>query len=403
MLPLLRRKPESHRPSDAGRHAHRPDVGSWEVPLPPSQRPRIQQRATLLLLLAVAFSLARCTPVSKVQAPAAPPAEACTFVNPVAESGQDPWVVRWKGWYYFVASEENALYVYKSERLTDLKKNRVRVWTPPDSGWNQAHLWAPELHFIEGRWYIYYAAGRAGPPFVHQRSGVLQSVGSDPQGAYVDKGPLYTGDDLASRTENKWAIDVTVAQLNGQRYAVWSGWEENQPDDDTPQHLYIATMSNPWTISSDRVKISSPTQPWEQGTELDLNEGPQFLTHDGEVFIVYSARESWLPAYQMGQLRLQPSTGDRADPMDPQSWIKSGPVFTGTADVHGVGHASFTTSPDSTEHWIVYHTKKETTPGWDRMISAQKFEWDRDGAPRFGTPAPSGERLRVPAGQGPCE
>ena len=235
--------------------------------------------------------------------------ESCTFANPVAE-GQDPWVVRKSGWYYLVESRAGAIYVYKSAKLTEIKQNGVRVWEAPEDGWNRAHLWAPELHFIDGRWYIYYAAGRAGPPFIHQRSGVLQSVGADPQGAYVDKGPLYTGDHVASRSENTWSIDLTVARLEGQLYAVWSGWEANRPDDATPQHLYIATMSNPWTISSDRVKISSPTQRWEDGAELDLNEGPTFLQHGGEVFILYSARESWLPAYQMGQLRLKSADAD---------------------------------------------------------------------------------------------
>lgn len=326
------------------------------------------------------------------------PADGCAFANPVAD-GQDPWVVRHDGWYYLAESRAGAIYVYKSEELTDLKKNGVRVWTAPGEGWNQAHLWAPELHFIDGRWYMYYAAGRAGPPFIHQRSGVLQSAGADPQGAYTDKGQLYTGDDIASRTENVWSIDLTVARLGGQLYAAWSGWEENQEDDATPQHLYIAEMSDPWTISSDRARISSPTQPWEDGAELDLNEGPTFLQRGGETFIFYSARESWLPAYQMGQLRLKSA---EADPMQAESWMKSGPVFSGTDAVHGAGHASFTVSPDSTEDWIVYHTKKDPTPGWDRAIHAQPFDWDADGVPRFGRPAPPGQSLAVPSGA-PCE
>src|SRR5699024_11338226 len=61
-------------------------------------------------------------------------------------------------------------------------------------------------------------------------------------------------------------------------------------------------------------------------------------------FIIYSASQSWLPSYKLGQLRLP---GD--DPMKPENWEKEGPVFEGTEEVHGVGHASFTTSPDGTE------------------------------------------------------
>src|SRR5204863_7745297 len=123
------------------------------------------------------------------------------------------------------------------------------------------------------------------------------------------------------------ALDLPVTPLGSQLYAVWAGWDTNSPTDRTPQHLYIARMSDPWTISSDRVPISSPTESWERGTELDLNEGPEFLERGADVFIIYSTRESWLKDYRLGQLKL---TSLDADPMDPGNWTKSGPVFTGT-------------------------------------------------------------------------
>ncbi|MDP9349622.1 MAG: glycoside hydrolase family 43 protein [Gemmatimonadota bacterium] len=325
------------------------------------------------------------------------PAE-CTFTNPVM-TGADPWVVKHNGLYYLVQSRDGGIWVYKSEKLTELDRNGVRVWSPPAVGWNRMHVWAPELRFIEGRWYIYYAAGMAGPPFIHQRSGVLRSVGEDPQGAYEDQGMLYTGDDVAAGADNKWAIDVTVTHIRGQLYAVWSGWEENAQTDRTPQHLYVAKMSNPWTISSNRVKISSPTESWERKTDingLDLQEGPQFLERGGNLFIIYSTRESWLKDYRLGQLRL---TDPTADPMRPESWVKSGPVFSPTGEVFGVGHGSFTTSPDGTEDWHVYHAKTSTAPGWERVIRMQKFTWKPDGSPDFGEPVPSGRRIPRPSGE----
>ncbi|MFB6249076.1 MAG: family 43 glycosylhydrolase [Salinibacter sp.] len=353
------------------------------------------------LLLAIGLGLLFCAcgggPTAQQRA-ATDTSSACSFSNPIAD-GADPWVVRHEDWYYLVESKENGISVYRSKVLTDLKRNEVRVWSAPDEGWNQDHIWAPELHRVNGRWYIYYAAGRDGPPFIHQRSGVLQSMGDDPQGEYRSRGRLYTGDDLGARSENIWAIDLTVGRIDGQLYAVWSGWKQNRDDDSTPQHLYIAEMENPWTMGSDRVRISSPTAPWEQGTELDINEGPTLLKHEGDTFILYSTRESWLPAYRMGQLRLE---GPSADPMTPENWAKRGPVFQGTEKVHGVGHASFTTSPDGTEDWIVYHTKKDTEPGWDRMIFAQPFTWGERGNPQFGTPTPPDSVLSVPSGQRKC-
>lgn len=319
----------------------------------------------------------------------------CIFTNPVVK-GQDPWVTKKGDYYYYIESREGGLYVSRTKKLTHIKQHERRVWTLPDTGWNQHSLWAPELHFIDGKWYIYYAAGeKSGSPFIYQRSGVLQAKTSDPLGGYLDKGILYTGNSIETGKGNIWSIDLTVLEHENQLYGIWSGWEENEVTDSTPQHLYIAEMENPWTVSSNRVKISSPEEPWETGTELAINEGPQVLKNkENEVFIIYSASESWLPGYNLGQLQL---VGD--DPMNPDSWEKKGPVLQGTKEVYGAGHASFTTSPDGNEDWIAYHTKVSPEPGWERVVHLQPFSWKNDGTPDFGNPVPAGKTLEKPAGE----
>jgi GH43 family beta-xylosidase len=319
----------------------------------------------------------------------------CRFTNPIAV-GQDPWVVRRGPYYYFAESRDNGIWIYKSTSLTSLKQNPKEVWIAPSSGWNTTNVWAPELHEINGLWYIYYAAGNSGPPFITQHAGVLQSATDDPQSDYVDRGMLYTGDDAQNHTNNVWAIDLTVGEINGGLYAVWSGWAQNASTDRTPQNLYIAKMSDPMTISTNRVEIASPSESWEVGPELNLEEGPEFLEHSGQEFIIYSTRESWLPDYRLGELRLISET---SDPTNAASWVKTGPVFTGTGSVYGVGHASFTTSPDSSEDWIVYHSKVDPAPGWNRDIRTQKFGWNPDGSPNFGIPLPAGQTLAMPSGQ----
>ena len=329
-----------------------------------------------------------------------PPA-ACTFRNPIGV-GADPWVVRSGGNYYLVESRDNAIHVYKSATLTGIKDGERReVWRAPAEGWNETNIWAPELHRFNGRWYIYYAGGTRHPngegaPFTSQRAGVLESSGDDPQGSYVDKGMLDTGGDPQTGADNVWAIDLTVGTINGQLYAVWSGWEANNTTTDrVSQHLYIARMSDPLTISTTRARLSSPSASWEDTNELDLQEGPTFLERAGALFIVYSTGESWLPTYKLGQLRLT----NPADPLDPASYVKTGPVFTGTNDIYGVGHASFTKSPDGTEDWIVYHSKVDPAPGWNRAIRMQRFTWNTDGSPNFGIPKATNEPTSMPSGQ----
>lgn len=51
---------------------------------------------------------------------------------------------------------------------------------------------------------------------------------------------------------------------------------------------------------------------------------------------------------------------------------------------YGVGHASFTTSQDGKENWIVYHGMEDPFAGWNaRTIRTQQFTWNSDGTPNF--------------------
>lgn len=320
------------------------------------------------------------------------------FTNPIGK-GADPWMVKDGGSYYTCQSagngtEKEVIIVRKSNSITQLGKRKV-VWTAPKDAWNSTNIWAPELHRIGNKWYIYYTAGKSGPPYTFQRSGVLESVTDDPQGEYIDKGILKTGIDSDDFSGAIWAIDLTIAKIKGQLYGVWSGWEKNETTQKTKQHLYIAKMSDPTTISSDRIKIASPEQPWETGGPLDLVEGPQFIINGKDIFIIYSTRESWTPQYRLGQLRLQRNS----DPMEPSSWTKTGPVFIGNDKVLGVGHASFVKSPDDKEWWIFYHSKIDKKPGWDRDLRVQQFYWDKKGNPVFGEPLPVGIKLKKPSGE----
>ena len=316
-----------------------------------------------------------------------------TFTNPLYK-GADPYVVRHDGWYFLCqAGPGGRIEVWRSRTLTRRGECRV-VWTPPRTGWNRAQIWAPELHLLDGRWHIYYAASNGRN--ANHRMGVLRATTDDPQGSYADAGQLYTGDDVTTGSDNRWAIDGTVLPLHGRLYFLWSGWADHRD----VQHLYIARMSDPCTISSNRVRLApNDCHPWERVSEQDfergLHEGPQVLVRNGKVFLVYSCSASWQPTYKLGMLHMDAG----ADPMDARSWRKlNRPVFASTPDVFGVGHCCFTTSPDGAEDWLLYHAKRFRTDCWDRVVRAQPFTWRLDGFPDFGSPVPSNAVLPVPSG-----
>ncbi|MBK7479669.1 MAG: glycoside hydrolase family 43 protein [Bacteroidales bacterium] len=313
------------------------------------------------------------------------------FTNPIFD-GADPWMIQKDKYYYYCFSSGNGIYVSRSEFITR-RGEPVRVWQAPESGWNSSCVWAPELHYIDNHWYIYYAAGESGPPYVHQKTGVLQSLNDDALGGYKDLGTVYTGDNPDLKSDNIWAIDMTVFRHREKLYSVWSGWEKPAETDKTPQHLYIAEMENPFTVRSPRIKISSPSEPWETGGPLDLQEGPQVLKKGDNLFIVYSCRESWTVDYRLGILKLK---NPGSDPLSPESWEKTGPVFSGP---FGTGHCSFVKSPDGLEDWIIYHSKKSVKEGWQRDIRAQRFGWDPKGYPVFGEAVKAGESIARPSGE----
>jgi len=291
---------------------------------------------------------------------------------------------------------QNRLVLRKTKNLADLQHAEQKtVWTPPKNTMYSKQLWAPEILFLQGKWYMYFAADDGKNE--NHRMYVIENSNADPmQGEWVFKGKI-------SDPSDKWAIDGDVLEWKGQLYMAWSGWEG---DKNGQQDIFIAKMSNPWTIEGERVKISSPTFDWERHGYLKgetpehvyVNEGPQFLSHKNKLFIIYSASGCWTDHYTLGMLSADAS----ANLLDAASWKKRPePVLKAAPEngVYGAGHNSFFKSPDGKEDWILYHANPKPGQGcgMHRSPRAQKFTWNKDGTPNFGKPLPAGQLLKEPS------
>ena len=320
-----------------------------------------------------------------------PHAAALTFVNPIvpaqASGGSaDPSVVYRDGYYYYCRSlDGRAIGIAKARRLQDIgSAPMTTVWTAPPGAYGQ-QLWAPELQYLRGRWYIYFAASDGDN--VNHRMYALEADTADPQQGYTFKGKVAAPVD-------GWAIDGIAIEAGDALYFVWSGWRG--PTDGFPQVTYIAPMSDPWTISGDRHEIAAPDLAWEQAG-APLLEAPSVLYRGGRIHLIYSASGSWTDDYTLGRL-----TYSGGDILAASAWVKSAlPVFQKRPEgrAFGPSHNTFVKSPDGSEDWIVYHAIDSSGGGWPaRSVRAQRFEWDADGSPRFGEPVGLGVPVVEPSG-----
>jgi len=309
-----------------------------------------------------------------------------TFTNPLIPRGADPWVAQKNGMYYFTYTQGGKLVLYKTSAMTELALATAHdAWIPPQGMPYSKNIWAPELHEIDNKWYLYFAADNG--TNANHRMYVVENSSNDPtQGTWVFKGKVADSTD-------QWAIDGTVFNYNGHMYMLWSGGNAGA----APQRIYIARMTNPWTITSTKVVISSPTYSWEMNGSA-INEGPQALINpDGRLFIVYSGSGYWVDTYCLGLLSLN----ENGDPMDSADWVKTpNPVFSMNADsgAFGPGHNGFFKSPDGTEDWIIYHARS-AAGGGSRNARIQKFTWNADGTPNFGVPVKIGSPVQKPSGE----
>ncbi len=320
---------------------------------------------------------------------AEPKSDALHWTNPIVEQRADAQVAyQPDGNYYFTATvpEYDRLELRRAPTLDGLRNAPTKViWRKHDMGIMGSHIWAPELHHINGKWYVYFAAGGAEKVW-DIRIYVLENASADPfQGEWVEKGEIKT----------KWdsfALDATTFEWKGVRYLVWA-----QKDPAFPRvnsNLYIAKMDTPWSITGEQVMLSKPDLPWEQ-IGYQVNEGPAVLIRNGRVFLTYSASATDFN-YCLGMLTAK----DDADLLDPKSWTKSQrPVFaTWTVNgVYGPGHNSFTTTPDGKMDILVYHARSYRDIKGDplndpnRSTRAQILRYHADGTPDFGVPEAEGE------------
>ena len=297
----------------------------------------------------------------------------------------DPYVYRHTdGKYYFSASVPayDRVILRCADSINALADaDEKTIWVKHPGGPMSKHVWAPEIHYLFGKWYIYFAAGEE-ENIWKIRPYVLECTGDDPmKDEWIEKGMLKRAEGDIFSFE-AFSLDATVFEHMGEWYCIWAEKVSVGPQ---ISNLYIAKMKSGYELSTVQVLLTTPDYDWER-VGFWVNEGPAVIKKNGRIFMTYSASETGV-AYCIGML----TADENADLLDPRAWLKERyPVLKSDSShkIYGPGHNSFTTDSEGNDI-MVYHARTETEIIGDplynpnRHTMLMKLKWDEQGRPVF--------------------
>lgn len=321
------------------------------------------------------------------------PAEGMGFHNPLDPNrdNADPRVV-WcadTGYYYGISTGNTTLTMFRAKTMAELFRageSKV-IYEANVADDTYGFLWAPELHYVDGHWYIYTSTHQTAENKGFKHVIVLAAKTDDPFDGFVLGGHI---------NHDVYAIDPTVHCWKGTWYICFSIVADHQ------QKLAIQRMKSPTEVEGSFTIMAKADYEWElvppyhrEGSPI--NEGAFFVERDGRLFIIYSGNGCWSDDYILGIIEL---VGD--DPLDAGAWLKDDePVMVKGNGNYGPGHATFFFSPDESELWISHHCLHDHNPsvtGMVRHCHCQRVYFDETGFPHIGMPVAKDVYYPLPAG-----
>ncbi|HEV2920394.1 MAG TPA: family 43 glycosylhydrolase, partial [Actinomycetota bacterium] len=204
---------------------------------PPRHRPTTARLAAALLLACCLAGLALAPPAAAQAAPG-------TYTNPVsrdfANTFADPSVIRAKDgfWYAYGTTDplregEGTRHLIPMARSSDLvnwtyvgdafTEDTKPSWATPD-----AALWAPDIRYLDGTYYLYYVVTQTTVTDEPNDNAVGVATAPSPTGPWTDSGdPVVDPRPGASGNPDdfKWTFDpAEFTDLDGTRYLYYGSY-----------------------------------------------------------------------------------------------------------------------------------------------------------------------------------
>lgn len=308
------------------------------------------------------------------------------YNKPFIYQRADPYVMKAPdGTYYFTASVPayDKIVLRHADTIRGLQDaEEITVWEKHETGEMSKHIWAPEMHYLFGKYYIYFAAGEK-EDIWKIRPFVLECMGNDPlKDAWIEKGKMNRADEDVFSFE-AFSLDATIFENKGKYYYIWAEKVSVGPQ---ISNLYIAEMESATKLKTVQVLLTTPDYDWER-IGFWVNEGPAVLKHDGKIYVTFSCSATGA-CYCMGML----TADENEDLLDPRSWSKDRyPVCKTDYEKHiyGPGHNCFVKSEDGTKDICVFHARSYEEIVGDSLYDPNRhallmeISYDETGRPVF--------------------
>lgn len=304
----------------------------------------------------------------------------------LVEQRADPFVYKHTdGYYYFTGSvpSYDSIELRRAKTLNELQGAQTfNVWKKHDSGPMSQHVWAPEIHYLDGKWYIYFAASEVDDIW-KLRPYVIECKGQDPiNDEWIELGQMQAADG-DFKTFIDFSLDGTVFENKGKRYFCWA---EKTGGQFAASNLYLAEMESPIKLKTAQFMLTTPDYDWER-IDFWVNEGPAVIKNKGKIYITFSASATGA-CYCMGLMEAD----EASDLLDRNSWKKSRtPVLESDYErkIFGPGHNSFTIAEDGLTPLSVYHARDYEEIVGDPLYDPNRHarvmivKFNEDGKPIF--------------------
>lgn len=329
------------------------------------------------------------------------------YVNAGQRKAWDPGVIYieegpYAGTFCLYVAHENQIKVSTSTDLVNWSEP-VACYKPleTEGTWIADSVWAPEVIYEDGIYYLFFSAKMINSADDAWRSGykyIGLATSTDPTKGFVQytnskigvADPLFGGKYIEAATEEEKQQDYIyqgfidahpfVDPKTGQKYLYMVRNRDN-----SDSNIIAVIKMNSWTEPDhfsykELTTVGYTTFGGTTKTELDegvLNEAAQVLCHEGKYYLTFSINAATDPDYAVVQ-----AVGD--SPMGPFTKVQKsdGGLLLGanlfdtnaSNKISGSGHHCFVQVED--ELYIVYHQHNNpANPNNDRILAVDRVYW----------------------------